>query len=81
MPRQICDLSRNGKHFRFAKINAFSIIFCYNAPKNLRQGNFMNKKVRVEKTIDLYKIPLSAPIVALAAFAGLMVWFVVKTAA
>ncbi|BBB20879.1 MULTISPECIES: hypothetical protein [Helicobacter] len=41
----------------------------------------MNKKVRVEKTIDLYKIPLSAPIVALAAFAGLMVWFVVKTAA
>ena len=41
----------------------------------------MNKKVRVEKTSDLYKIPLSAPIVALAAFAGLMVWFVVKTAA
>lgn len=25
----------------------------------------MSKKVRVEKTIDLYKIPLSAPIVAL----------------
>ena len=41
----------------------------------------MNKKVRVEKTIDLYKIPLSAPIVALVAFAGLMVWFALKTAA
>lgn len=25
----------------------------------------MNKKVQVKKTIDLYKIPLSAPIVAL----------------
>ena len=47
------------------KTNAFSIIFCYNAPKNLRQGNFMSKKVRVEKTIDLHKIPLSALIVAL----------------
>ena len=29
------------------------------------QGNFMSKKVQVEKTIDLYKIPLSALIVAL----------------